>query len=134
MITEAILLGGGWYTINNLDKLSIRIKWRQIMHSRTQFTNKLDKDIKLWKIYRTIYGNILEIELPYGYTVEHLRQDIDIFSEGLGYDNILLESEGNIVYLYCVKDYIYTDYEPQKLPPNILLVGEGFKRLYLEWI
>ena len=105
MIVEALILGCIAYTYNNWDKINIRRKWKQITYSKNEFTNKLDKTLKIWSIQRTGYGHIIQIELPYGYTFEQLQKDLDVFKEGLGYKAIQLKTENNIVDMYCIKEF-----------------------------
>lgn len=125
MITEALILGCIGYTYKNTDKLKIRRKWKQITFSKSQFTNKLDKTLKIHSIKRTEYGHEIIVELPYSYTFKQLEGDIDIFKEGLGYKSIQLKNEGNIVHMYCVKEFKFKDYASLKLPANKLLIADG---------
>jgi hypothetical protein len=125
MIVETLILGCIAYTYNNWDKINIRRKWKQITYSKNEFTNKLDKTLKIWSIQRTGYGHIIQIELPYGYTFEQLQKDLDVFKEGLGYKAIQLKTENNIVDMYCIKEFNFKEYEPIKLPPNKLLIAGG---------
>lgn len=125
MIIESILIGGCYFTVKNIDKLLIRMKWKDITYSKSQFTNRLEKTLKIWSIERTEYGHIIKVELPYSYTVEDLEKDLNIFKEGLHYSAIQLKSNNNIVEMYCVKNFKFKDYIPLKLPPNKLLIGEG---------
>jgi hypothetical protein len=125
MIAEALLLGSIAYAYKSIDKIQIRRKWKQITYSKSQFTNRLEKTLKIWVIERTDYGHIITVELPYGFTAENLEKDLSIFKEGLGYKTIHLESEKNIVRMYCVKKYEFKDYIPLKLPPNKLLIADG---------
>ncbi|WP_315119475.1 FtsK/SpoIIIE domain-containing protein [uncultured Clostridium sp.] len=125
MITEFLMASGIVYTCKNWDKLNIRRKWKEITYSKGEFTNKLEKTLKIWSIERTEYGHIIKIELPYGYTVEQLEKDLSIFKEGLGYKSIQLKTEGNMVDMYCIKDYKFKEYTPLKLPGNKLLIADG---------
>lgn len=125
MITEALILGGFTYTYKNWDKITIKKKWKEITFSKSEFTNKLDKTLKIWSIKRTDYGHIIRVELPYSYTVEQLEKDLNIFKEGLGYKSIQLKSENNVVDMYCVKEFKFKDYKSIKLPPNKLLIADG---------
>ena len=125
MITEALILGCIGYTYKNTDKLRIKRKWKQITFSKNEFTNKLDKTLKIHSIKRTEYGHMITIELPYSYTFKQLEGDIDIFKEGLGYKSIQLKSEGNIVHMYCVKEFKFKGYGSLKLPANKLLIADG---------
>lgn len=125
MIVESIILGGSYYTYKNWDKLMIRKRWRDITFSKSAFTNRLGKTLKIYSIKRTEYGHIIRMELPYGYTVEELEKDINIFKEGLHYKSMQIKSENNIVNMYCIKDFKFKDYNPIKLPPNKLLIAEG---------
>lgn len=125
MITEALLLGSLYYINKNKDKMEIRRKWKQITFSKNEFTNKLEKTLKIYHIKRTEYGHIITIELPYGYTLEQLEKDLDIFREGLGYSSIQLKSRDNLVDMYCVKKFEFKDYIPLKLPPYKLLIADS---------
>lgn len=125
MIIEGIVLGGGYYLYKNMDKLMIKKRWNEITYSKSEFTNMLGKTLLIHSIKRTEYGHIIRVELPYGYTAENLEKNLNIFKEGLHYKSIQFKSENNIVDMYCIKDYIFKDYVPIKLPANKLLVGEG---------
>lgn len=125
MITECVLGASALFLYNNRDKLNIRLKWNKICKSKSTFTNNLEKTLKIWSIRRTEYGYIIRIELPYSYTKEDLEKDMDIFKEGLKFKSIQLKQEGNIVDMYCVKNYKFKDYRPLYLPGNKLLVGDG---------
>ncbi|GIW49224.1 MAG: hypothetical protein KatS3mg079_700 [Caloramator sp.] len=125
MITELVLTGVAFYLYKNWDKVVIRNKWKQITHSKAEFTNRLEKTLKIWSIERTEYGHIITVELPYSYTVEKLKKDLDIFKEGLHYKSIQIESEKNIVKMYCIKEFKFKEYTPIKLPPNKLLIADG---------
>lgn len=128
MITEALLLGGITYTYKNMDKIRIRRRWKQITYSKSQFTNRLEKTLKIWSIERTEYGHIIKIELPYSYTLIDLESNLDIFKEGLGYKSIQLKNESNIVYMYCVKQFKFKDFSPIRLPANKLLIADGLTK------
>lgn len=125
MITEALLGIVGLYTYINWDKFVIRKRWKEITNSKSTFTNSLDKTLKLWHIERVEYGHILKVELPYSYTFDKLEGDIDVFKEGLHYATIQLHHEGNMVTMYCIKNYKFKDYVPSKLPANKLLIADG---------
>lgn len=125
MITEALIFGGIAYAYKNIDKIEIRRKWKQITYSKNEFTNKLQKTLKIWRIERTEYGHVIKIELPYSYTLTDLENHLNIFKEGLGYKSIQLENENNIVSMYCVKQFKFKDFTPTKLPPNKLLIADG---------
>jgi hypothetical protein len=125
MITEALILGCIGYTYKNIDKIQIKRKWKQITYSKSEFTNRLGKTLKIWSIERTDYGHLIKVELPYGYTLEQLEKDLSTFKEGLGYKSIQLENENNIVNMYCVKEFKFKDFKPIKLPPNKLLIADG---------
>lgn len=124
MITEMVLAGTIYYIYRNWDKIMIKRKWKEITYSKAEFTNRLEKTLYIWDIERTEYGYIITIELPYGYTVEKLKKDLDIFKEGLGFKSIQIEYEKNIVKMYCVKEFKFKEYTPLKLPPNKLLIAD----------
>lgn len=126
MITEGIIIASAIYFIFNWDKLKIKRRWKDITFSNNKFTNKLGKTLKILDIEYTEYGYKLTIELPYSYTVENLEKDIDIFREGLHLKSIQIESKNNVVYMRCVDFYEFKDYEGIKLPPNELLIADGF--------
>ncbi|WML35646.1 FtsK/SpoIIIE domain-containing protein [Clostridium sp. OS1-26] len=111
-----------------MDKIRIRRRWKQITYSKSQFTNRLEKTLKIWSIERTEYGHIIKIELPYSYTLIDLESNLDIFKEGLGYKSIQLKNESNIVYMYCVKQFKFKDFSPIRLPANKLLIADGLTK------
>lgn len=125
MLTEFILISAGYATYKNLDKLQIRRKWKQICFSKGEFTNKLGKSLKILQIRTTEYGHIIKIELPYSLTFEKLKSELDIFKEGLGYNSIQLDHQGNIVTMYCINKFNFKEYEPIKLPANKILIGDS---------
>lgn len=125
MIAELLMASGIVYAYKNWDKLNIQRKWKEITFSKNEFTNRLEKTLKIWSIERTEYGHIIKIELPYSYTVEQLEKDLDIFKEGLGYKSIQLINKNNIVDMYCIKDFRFKNYNSIKLPPNKLLIADG---------
>lgn len=125
MITEIVLAGTAFCLYKNWDKIAIWLKWREITYSDSKFTNRLGKTLKIWSIERTEYGHIITIELPYGYTVKEFEKDLDIFKEGLHYRSVQIESEKNIVKMYCVKEFKFKEYIPMQLPPNKLLIADG---------
>lgn len=125
MITEIILFGVGYGLYKNLDKINIHRKWKQICFSKSQFTNKLNKTLKILKISKVDYGHIIKIELPYSFTFEKLESELDIFQEGLGYKNIQLKNEDNIVTMYCIKKFNFKKYYPIQLPANQILIGDS---------
>lgn len=125
MITEFLISGALVYGYKNLDIFNIWRKWRQITKSKSSFTNSLDKTLKIWSIKRVEYGHVISIELPYSYTFQELEKDLDVFKEGLGYKSIQLKNNGNIVDMYCIKDYKFKEYNPIKLPGNKLLIADG---------
>jgi DNA segregation ATPase FtsK/SpoIIIE-like protein len=125
MVSEFIIAGLGLLAIENFYKIRIRLKWRQITHSSTSFTNNLDKTLLIHSIKATEYGNIIRIELPYSYTFTQFEKDLDVFKEGMQYKSIQLEQDNNIVDMYCVKDYKFKDYVPIQLRPNKLLIADG---------
>ncbi|MEY8001634.1 FtsK/SpoIIIE domain-containing protein [Clostridium sp. Mt-5] len=125
MITEVLVLGSLYCINKNKDKIRIRRKWKQITFSRREFTNRLEKTLKIHHIERTDYGHIITIELPYGYTVEQLEKDLGVFKEGLGYKSIQLKNIDNLVDMYCVKKFKFKEYIPFKLPPYKLLIADG---------
>jgi S-DNA-T family DNA segregation ATPase FtsK/SpoIIIE len=125
MITEIALVSAAYSTMKNWDKITIYWKWRQITYSKSGFTNRLEKTLKILNIERTDYGHIIKIELPYSYTFEDMEKDKDVFKEALHYKSIQLKNEANIVYMYCVKQFEFKNYIPLKLPPYKLLVADG---------
>ena len=125
MIAEAILLGCVGCVYKNRDKIQIRRKWKQITFSRREFTNRLEKTLKIHHVIRTDYGHVITIELPYGYTLEQLGKGLDIFKEGLDYSSIQLKSRNNIVDMYCIREFKFKEYIPFKLPPYKLLIADG---------
>lgn len=125
MITEFAIATAGVALWRNMDKINIHKKWNEITYSKSEFTNRLEKTLKIWKIRRTSYGYDLIIELPYGYTFENLQKDLDIFKEGLQFKSIQLEQNNNIVIMHCVKNYSFKNYEPIKLPGNKILIADG---------
>lgn len=125
MLTEFILIGAGYATYKNLDKLQIRRKWKQICFSKSEFTNKLGKSLKILQISKTDYGHIIKIELPYSFSFEQLESSLNIFKEGLGYNSIQLEHIGNIVTMYCINNFNFKEYDPIKLTPNKILIGDS---------
>lgn len=125
MITEFAIAGAGVALWRNMDKINIHKKWNEITYSKSEFTNRLEKTLKIWKIKRTSFGYDIIIELPYGYTFSDLEKDIDIFKEGLQFQTIQLENSNNIVIMHCVKNYEFKNYEPIKLPGNKILIADG---------
>lgn len=128
MITEFAIAGAGVALYRNLDKIKLRKKWKQITYSKSQFTNNLEKTLKIWRIDRTPYGYDIITELPYGYTFENLNRDIDIFKEGLQFQSIQLSQVNNVVIMNCVANYSFKDYSPMQLPPNKLIICDGLIR------
>ncbi len=55
MITEFAIAGLGVAIYRNIDKIKIRNKWKQITYSKSEFTNRLEKTLKIWRIDRTPY-------------------------------------------------------------------------------
>lgn len=125
MITEFAIAGAGVALYRNLDKIKLRKKWKQITYSKSQFTNNLEKTLKIWRIDRTPYGYDIITELPYGYTFENLNRDIDIFKEGLHFQSIQLSQVNNMVIMNCVANYKFKGYSPMQLPPNKILIADG---------
>lgn len=125
MITEMLLISTGIYAYLNFDKIYIRKKWKDIMASKSQFTNNIGKTLKIWKMSKAEYGYDMLIELPYSYTIEMLHKDLNILKEGLGFETIHLYNYNNIVKMSCVKEYIFKKYEPIKLPANKLIIGNN---------
>ncbi|WP_346884298.1 FtsK/SpoIIIE domain-containing protein [Clostridium sp. UBA4395] len=125
MITEFVVAGAGVALYRNLDKIKLRKKWKQITYSKSQFTNNLEKTLKIWRIDRTPYGYDIITELPYGYTFENLNRDIDIFKEGLQFQSIQLSQVNNMVIMNCVAHYKFKDYVSMQLPPNKILIADG---------
>jgi S-DNA-T family DNA segregation ATPase FtsK/SpoIIIE len=112
VITEFAIAGVGVALYRNMDKIKLRSKWKQITYSKSEFTNKLEKTLKVWRIDRASYGYDIITELPYGYTFENLTRDLDIFKEGLHFQSIQLENKNNIVIMHCVVNYCFKDYTP----------------------
>lgn len=125
MITEFAIAGAGVALYRNLDKIKLRKKWKQITYSKSEFTNRLEKTLKIWRIDRTPYGYDIITELPYGYTFENLNRDIDIFKEGLQFQSIQLSQVNNVVIMNCVANYKFKNYSPMQLPGNKLLIADG---------
>ena len=125
MITESIIIGSSIYLYLNWWKFKIKNKWNKIINSKSSFTNKLGKSLKIWKIQKEEYGYKLVIELPYSYTFNDLEKDLDIFREGLRLSSIQIQGEGNIIELNCIEEFSFKDYVPIKLPANQLLIAAG---------
>ena len=125
MLTEGLIVGTVAYLYLEWDKIVLRRRWRGITSCNNKFTNNLGKTLKILKINREPYGFRLEIELPYGYTLDNLENDIEIFREGLHFDSIQIENNYNVTTLYCIKKYNFKDYKPMKLPPSKLLIADG---------
>lgn len=127
MLTEALVIGGGYYLYNHWEEIHIRKKWNQIVKSGGWFTNKLGKTLKIWKYQNTEYGYDLTIELPYSYTADDLHKDESIFKEGLKLENIEITARGNICTLKCVKNRRFSEFKPLTLPPHVLYIAEGLE-------
>ena len=56
MITESIIIGSSIYLYLNWWKFKIKNKWNKIINSKSNFTNKLGKSLKIWKIQKEEYG------------------------------------------------------------------------------
>ena len=125
MLTEIVAATSIYSIYKNLDKIKIYRKWRQITFSKNNFTNKLGKTLKILNIERMGYGHIIKVELPYGYTIENLQADIDIFKEGLGYKSIQIKSYNNIIDLHCIKKIEFKTYKGVQLPANKLLIADN---------
>lgn len=125
MITEFVVAGIGVALYRNMDKIKLKRKWKQITYSKSEFTNRLEKTLKIWRIDRTPYGYDIITELPYGYTFENLNRDIDIFKEGLQFQSIQLSQTNNMVIMNCVANYEFKNYVPMQLPGNKLLIADG---------
>ncbi len=125
MITEFAIASASVALYRNMDKIKLRKKWKQITYSKSEFTNRLEKTLKIWRIDRTPYGYDIITELPYGYTFENLNRDIDIFKEGLQFQSIQLSQVNNVVIMNCVAHYKFKDYSPMQLPPNKILIADG---------
>ena len=95
MITESIIIGSTIYLYTNWWKFKIKNKWNKIINSKSSFTNKLGKSLKIWKIQKEEFGYKLIIELPYSYTLRNLENDLNIFREGLRLSSIQIQGEGN---------------------------------------
>ena len=128
MITESIIIGSSIYLYLNWWKFKIKNKWNKIINSKSNFTNKLGKSLKIWKIQKEEYGYKLVIELPYSYTVNDLKKDLDIFREGLRLSSIQIQGEGNIVELNCIEEFGFKEFTPIKLPANKLLIAAGLTK------
>lgn len=128
MITEFALVSAAYATMKNWDKINIHRKWKQITYSKSGFTNRLGKTLKIYSIERTDYGHVIKIELPYSYTFEDFEKDLSVFQEGLQYKSMQLKNESNIVHMYCVKKFEFKNYIPLKLPANKLLIADGLTR------
>jgi len=125
VITEFAIASASVALYRNMDKIKLRKKWKQITYSKSEFTNRLEKTLKIWRIDRTPYGYDIITELPYGYTFENLNRDIDIFKEGLQFQSIQLSQVNNVVIMNCVAHYKFKDYSPMQLPPNKILIADG---------
>lgn len=125
MITEFAIAGAGVALYRNLDKIKLKRKWKEITYSKSEFTNRLEKTLKIWRIDRTPYGYDIITELPYGYTFENLNRDLDIFKEGLQFQSIQLSQVSNMVIMNCVVNYRFKSYVPMQLPPNKILIADG---------
>ncbi len=51
--------------------------------------------------------------------------DLDIFREELRLSSIQIQGEGNSIELNCIKEFVFKDYFPVKLPANKLSVAAG---------
>lgn len=125
MITEFAIAGVGVALYRNMDKIKLKRKWKEITYSKSEFTNRLEKTLKIWRIDRTPYGYDIITELPYGYTFENLNRDLDIFKEGLHFQSIQLNQISNMVVMNCVAHYKFKDYSPMQLHPNKILIADG---------
>lgn len=125
MITECIIFGGIAYAYLNADRIHIRHQWRKIIYSRNEFANRLGKTLKILHIDRTEYGHIIRVELPFGYTINQLEQNLSVFKEGLGYKSIHIKSNNNMVDMHCIQKFNLKEYMSIKLPPNKLLIADG---------
>jgi len=125
VITEFTIAGAGVALYRNLDKIKLRKKWKQITYSKSEFTNRLERTLKIWRIDRTPYGYDIITELPYGYTFENLNRYIDIFKEVLQFQSIQLSQVNNVVIMNCVANYKFKDYSPMQLHPNKILIADG---------
>lgn len=124
MVTEALLVGAGYYLYSTRESRAIKSRWRDIVDSIDLY-NGLGQTFKLWKIETKEYGYDLFVELPYGVTSDKFKKSIDIFKEGLGLQDIIVKPKDNMCILNCVTQTIYKEYEPIGLPPNKIYITQG---------
>lgn len=125
MLTEIIILSGISLAYLTHDERVIKKQWKQIMASQSKFTNGLGKTLRILEIEPQTNGINLKVELPYGYTFEAMRKDLETFREGLGYDEISASADGNVILLALAKHKSFELFKVVPLPPNQLLIGDG---------
>lgn len=132
MYTEILILSGVSYLYLTHDDRKIKKRWNKIIASKSEFTNNLGKSLKILDIDHLENGIELKVELPYGYTFKKLMEHSEVFREGMGYDELSLEPDGNIVTFRFANKQKFKDYTVIPLPPNQLLFGNGQNSIFVD--
>lgn len=127
MITEIGLFSLLTYLIYkhvNKDYLKIKKQFDNVIERIPQLKNCENEYIKLTNYTNKKYGYILKVELPIGISSKSFLHKEHEIKEGLNLNSMRLKFNNRLITLYCIKKYNFAKYEPYKLQPNKILVGE----------
>jgi len=86
--------------------------------------NNQGEKVNLLKYDKTEYGYKIKLQLPVGISSEQFENQLLTLKQGLELTSTHLNIDNRLITLNGIKSYNFKQYEPVKLPPNKILVGE----------
>lgn len=127
MIVELSLIAGANYITYKYiarDILKFKKNFDNLVERIPELKNNKDEKVKLIAYKTEDYGFKIKLMLPDGITSDQLENNILAIKQGLELTSTHLKIDNQLITLHGIKSYNFTDYEPIKLSPNIILVGE----------
>jgi primosomal protein N' len=130
MISEILLGVGVLYCIkkiinrtqNKIENDFMKITYRL---NNNDLMNRQEELPKIEEIIMENYGYTIIISLSWGITFDKFEKYLQAYKEGLQLDSIHCKVKKGIVTLHCIENYHFKQFEPVKLKPNYLLIGDG---------
>lgn len=127
MFVEIGLLSGAGY-------ITYRLYYKECLKFKKDFNNLIERipalknnqgeKVNLLKYDKTDYGYKIKLQLPVGISSEQFENQLLTLEQGLGLTSAHLNINNRLITLNGIKNYNFKQYEPVKLPPNKILVGE----------
>lgn len=112
------------YRILNSEYIKFEKDFDELIDRIPALKNNQAEKVKLMNYKKTDYGFKLILLLPEGISSEQFENQHLTLKQGLELPSTRLKIDNRLITLHGIKNYNFKQYEPIKLPPNKILIGE----------